>query len=254
MTSFHSELYRLAGYSKKTNSEILLSAERMPILELAAPETNTGYSCIFNWASMRYSFISDSIKSILGYDKSKFFETGLDFSLSIIHQADLQKIRELHLAIFTYYYNTPPQQRSKLRFSYNLRIITANNSIIHILRQSTFSGFTSDGKPILEYINSTDITSFGYHSHMVLTVDRLSAAGIYVKCYERKFGEEELLLSNRERQVLELARQGLTTKQIAQQLYLSVETVKSHRKHIIAKAGGGNITTAINRLISKSAL
>ena len=89
---------------------------------------------------------------------------------------------------------------------------------------------------------------------MVLTVDRLSAAGIYVKCYERKFGEEELLLSNRERQVLELARQGLTTKQIAQQLYLSVETVKSHRKHIIAKAGGGNITTAINRLISKSAL
>jgi DNA-binding CsgD family transcriptional regulator len=48
--------------------------------------------------------------------------------------------------------------------------------------------------------------------------------------------ESENTITRREREVLALIAQGKTSKQIAQQLNLSVYTVNNHRKHICKKA------------------
>ena len=247
MDSFNFELYRLAGYSKKSGLPPTLLTD-IHIPENKNTEISSGYSCVFNWASMCYEFISESIKSILGYDRSLFFEKGFNFSISIIHPADMQKLREIHTVIFSYYYNTPPRQRTGLRFSYNFRVKTAHSSYIYLLRQSTFASLTDDGKPTLEYINSTDITGFRYNEHITLTVHRLSEAGIYVLCYEQDFSDIHPALSEREKQVFKLVKQGFTTKEIAEKLYLSIETVKSHRKNIIAKTGAVKMTAAISMI------
>lgn len=44
-------------------------------------------------------------------------------------------------------------------------------------------------------------------------------------------------LSDREREILRLIAQGMTTPEIAAALYLSPHTVQSHRDHIVAKLG-----------------
>jgi DNA-binding NarL/FixJ family response regulator len=43
------------------------------------------------------------------------------------------------------------------------------------------------------------------------------------------------VLTPREREVLQLIAEGVATKNIAEQLHLSVKTVESHRKHIMEK-------------------
>jgi DNA-binding NarL/FixJ family response regulator len=48
-------------------------------------------------------------------------------------------------------------------------------------------------------------------------------------------------LTPRERQVLVLMAEGLTTKQIASELEVSVKTVESHRQHIMEKLGDNSI-------------
>jgi DNA-binding CsgD family transcriptional regulator len=242
------ELYRIAGYSKKLHKENLAYNHIISDPETYDPETKTGYSGIFDWSSMQYVSLSSSIKKILGYDREFFLSKGVGFSLGIIHPVDLEKLREIQLFIFNYYYNTPPEHRAKLKFSYNIRLRTADNNYVNILRQSTFAKFTDDGKPTLEYFNCTDITGFRFNNAINLTVHRLSPSGIYALCQETEFSEAKHQLSKREKEVFDLAKQGFTTKEIACRLYLCVETVKSHRKHIMAKTGAGNMAAAINKI------
>jgi DNA-binding CsgD family transcriptional regulator len=53
-------------------------------------------------------------------------------------------------------------------------------------------------------------------------------------------------LSIREIEVLGLIMQGLTNNEIAEKLFISYETVKSHRKHILEKTGAKNTASLIN--------
>jgi DNA-binding NarL/FixJ family response regulator len=49
-------------------------------------------------------------------------------------------------------------------------------------------------------------------------------------------------LSAREEEVIRLVATGLTNKEVAAQLYLSVRTVETHVRHVLAKLGLGNRT------------
>ncbi|MFZ0456799.1 MAG: helix-turn-helix transcriptional regulator, partial [Ignavibacteriaceae bacterium] len=53
-------------------------------------------------------------------------------------------------------------------------------------------------------------------------------------------------LSVREIEVLGLIMLGYTTKEIADKLFISYETVKSHRKNILEKTGAKNTASLIN--------
>ncbi|MGC1240488.1 MAG: helix-turn-helix transcriptional regulator [Chryseosolibacter sp.] len=53
-------------------------------------------------------------------------------------------------------------------------------------------------------------------------------------------------LSIREIQVLGLIMQGLTNHEIAEKLFVSYETVKSHRKNILSKTHAKNTAALIN--------
>ena len=53
-------------------------------------------------------------------------------------------------------------------------------------------------------------------------------------------------LSAREIEILGLVMQGYTNNDIAEKLFISYETVKSHRKHILLKTGAKNTAALIN--------
>ena len=53
-------------------------------------------------------------------------------------------------------------------------------------------------------------------------------------------------LSIREIEVLGLIMQGLTNLEIAEKLFISFETVRSHRKNILEKSGAKNTAALIN--------
>ena len=59
----------------------------------------------------------------------------------------------------------------------------------------------------------------------------------------------DLLVSSREKQVLDLILNELTTKEIASKLYISTETVTSHRKNIMQKLNARNTAGLVRRAI-----
>ena len=63
-----------------------------------------------------------------------------------------------------------------------------------------------------------------------------------------------LVLSRREREVLQLVAEGLTTVQIADQLITSKRTVETHRQNILQKTGCKNTASLISYAISHQLL
>ncbi|MGH2444359.1 MAG: response regulator [Chloroflexota bacterium] len=59
-------------------------------------------------------------------------------------------------------------------------------------------------------------------------------------------GQDELsLLTEREREVLQLIAEGKTNQQIAEQLFLSIKTVQTHRSHLMEKLGAHDRTDLV---------
>ncbi len=71
------------------------------------------------------------------------------------------------------------------------------------------------------------------------------------KLSDQQGEEEELLLSEREREVLQLLAEGHTNKDIATMLYLSPKTVEKHRANIMSKMDVTDFATLIRRSIQE---
>jgi len=61
----------------------------------------------------------------------------------------------------------------------------------------------------------------------------------------QKANEEQVIITRREKEVLELIADGLTNKEIAARLFISVTTVDTHRKNLLEKFGVNNIASLI---------
>ncbi|MBQ6228733.1 MAG: response regulator transcription factor [Prevotella sp.] len=70
--------------------------------------------------------------------------------------------------------------------------------------------------------------------------------GLFLKEYEQ---QEEL--TPQESKVLRLVGEGITSQQIAQRLFVSVNTIEFHRRHIMRKLGVSNMASLVKVAIEK---
>jgi DNA-binding NarL/FixJ family response regulator len=80
-------------------------------------------------------------------------------------------------------------------------------------------------------------------------VDRVSRGQRYF-CAEGKRDSTQaksnaVRLTPREREILKLIAQGLTTKEIATKLFISIPTVETHRSNLMSKTGGRNVAALV---------
>lgn len=81
-------------------------------------------------------------------------------------------------------------------------------------------------------------------------VDVLSGKSRYCERFiaaTQQPAQAERRLSRVEVSVLKLLIKGMTTKEIADQLYRSVNTIDTHRRHIMKKLGAKNIAQIVNK-------
>lgn len=72
-----------------------------------------------------------------------------------------------------------------------------------------------------------------------------------VNAYVSRTGNDGEVLSERERQVLQLIAEGHTTKAIAAMLFVSVKTAESHRTHIMQRLDIHNIASLVRYAIRR---
>lgn len=67
--------------------------------------------------------------------------------------------------------------------------------------------------------------------------------------YKKRMSKANLSLTDREQQILQLVADGLTTRQIAQQLFLSFHTVENYRDNIMMKLDVSNTAALIKKAV-----
>ncbi|MCR5547375.1 MAG: response regulator transcription factor [Bacteroidales bacterium] len=136
----------------------------------------------------------------------------------------------------------------------NRKISLQNRKIKHISksRELLFAAIASDLKdPELESIQNEDVLAFVRRwpemseeeiarESAVLTegedaLDPAVAKYVSELMLSRKKALSRVGLSDREREIIALSKEGLTDKQIAERLFLSPRTVSNHKQHIYGK-------------------
>lgn len=67
----------------------------------------------------------------------------------------------------------------------------------------------------------------------------------------RKDDTQKIVLTRREKEVLELIADGMTNNEIAQKLFISVTTVETHRRNLLTKFGAKNIVSLVKTAIQQ---
>lgn len=195
---------------------------------------------VFDFTKMKYLFVSDSVRKVTGYSAAQWKNGGIDWVVTILYPDDAVRLAKLHSALFKFYYRLSKEQRKICRYAYELRVVRQDGAIIWMLQQGSFIDIGPGGKPAITFDILTDITAFKKDALMTLNISAGDQATILDFPYH-----ENGTLSDREMEILRLISKGLSSKQVAETLNISLHTVNTHRKNMLKKTGHKDSTALV---------
>lgn len=125
----------------------------------------------------------------------------------------------------------------------NVIILSMNNDgkiVSNLIKNARLRGFLSKSVNRTELIKAITLVDAG---ETYFSVEILSE----VRAYEKKARDGELLsLTDREIEIIKMIDKGLSNKEIADRLFISDQTVSTHRKNIFRKTGTRNVPNLLN--------
>ncbi len=202
---------------------------------------------LVDYTRRNYPYVSTYIKDINSYPREDYIKNGLDFHMGIWHPEDKIVFEEqIFRDIKEFWRHIQPEEFPRYRFSFNHRYYRSDGSVSHILQHSTYLE-PEAGIPILNLAYVTDIGDFKTDNILILTVSHLVSGFGYVKVFSKSYNsQQKSFLSARELEILRLSLEGMSSKMIAEKLFISVLTVKHHKQNMMEKTSTNNITGLIN--------
>lgn len=150
-----------------------------------------------------------------------------DTIFSLVHPDDLNDKLLQELCFYNFAKRQPKELRKDFFLMSKLRMRASTGKYIPVLHRMFYIYAPADSRPWLALCLYGVLT----HELPARCIAVNSTTGDIVELDKR----EEKILSAREKQVLALINQGLTSKEIAAALFISVNTVSRHRQEILAK-------------------
>lgn len=194
----------------------------------------------------KYTFASSNFVDFLGYDSHRIntLEEHGDYLESRIHPDDLSQMKSLQVDLSRFIYSRPEEERNDYKNIFSYRVLNGRKQYVNVTSKQQVLEKTRNGKAWL-ILGVMDIAS-----------DQRPLDGIKCTVLNLKTGEtfspHNIIpdlnhnLTNRETEVLQLIKKGLLSKEIADQLCISIHTVNIHRQNLLHKLGVQNSIEAIN--------
>lgn len=206
------------------------------------------YYYVFNLPGFCFDFMSDEFINVMGYNKE---DCTVPFLLSKIHPDDQAWFLNFEAKVAEFFADLSLNQIPNYKIRYDYRMQKADGNYIRILQQVVTIDFDEKGAILRTLGIHTDITHLKKEGLPLLSFIGLNGEPSYidVKVDQIFPAVEQNILSKREIEILKLLVNGLSTKQIAKQLFISVYTVNNHRKHILEKTNSSNTPDLVSKAI-----
>ncbi len=197
---------------------------------------------VFDCYTNKFVFVSDNIPKLYGLDSRRLFIHGHQPVIEVIHPDDIDYGLLVRKKIYSILRSFSNEEKRNYKAIHEMIIRNMRGEYIRIIEQ----------EKVLELDKSGNI----WLMLSVIDVDASHESEIIKShLYNFKTGEQIFIdlsdtldepLTNRELEVLRFMKKGLLSKEIAEALKVSINTVNSHRQNILQKLKANNSIEAVN--------
>lgn len=213
---------------------------------------------LLNYATGEYLLMSKSSQVMLGHKCESFTQNGIGFTIDLYHKEDLklydEKIFPERLKLIK---EIPREQQPNYVFSFNFRLKNSQGDYVNLLQRNCFVKSDENGLPLLSMGMVMNIDHYKKENPVIQVIDKIdmnhnTSETVFKKAYY--LNEENQVFSRREKEVLLWVADGLSSKEIANKLFISEGTVINHRKNMLMKSGCRNVAELMSFSVKNSIL
>jgi DNA-binding CsgD family transcriptional regulator len=208
------------------------------------------YYFVVNLVESCFEHVSDGVTSLLGYNPKTLT---LPVFLDKIHPEDKPWFLNFESKVIDFFGMLNPEQIPNYKVRYDYRVRHKEGHYIRILQQVVTLSYSNEGGLFRTLVLHTDISHLKKEGSPVLSFIGLNDEPSYIdiKANEVFNYSNNSPLTSREKDVVILLIEGYSTKNIAEKLKISRETVSTHRKKILQKTEALNTADLVSKSILK---
>lgn len=210
------------------------------------------YQYMFDFGARKFIYISSSVYDLFGVKAEEFSE---DEFLNRIHPDDYEHFLKCEKIAGYFLFNHIERELiTKYKVSYQMRMRDNNGNYRLILHQAIAIGMDEDMNLSTTLINQSDISHITNENNYKISFINIEGNKSYynidaIADLEIKSGKTDHLLSKRELEILGYLAEGLSSKEIAENIFISPDTVRTHRNNILRKTKFKSMSQAIGYFI-----
>lgn len=191
-----------------------------------------------------FAYVSDNPLFLCGASPGEVLEAGYSYYLKTVPQDDLELLLLINKAGFDFYKNIPVEDRLNYSISYDFHLKQSNGQLLLINHKLTPLILDKNGNMWIA-LCVVSLSSNKTAGNIIIRRKGESKIFEYELTMEKWKERNIIKLNKHEKQILALSSQGLTMKVIARKLFLSVDTIKFHKRNIFKKMNVKSISEAI---------
>jgi DNA-binding CsgD family transcriptional regulator len=193
---------------------------------------------VANTSEWKTELASGECEKVSGYSAAEIEAQNIEFMFNFPLQEDTGFNMVISKLAMQYINSRPAEEKELIYIVYFYRARRKEGKVITVQHQAIPLYFDENHIPFIFSNIFTDISYLGVTQvPHALIVNRFTNEIFHIEPDRLQLTKAETLFSAREREIIRLLLKGNNSHHIAQQLFISPETVRTHRKNILKKAG-----------------
>jgi DNA-binding CsgD family transcriptional regulator/PAS domain-containing protein len=243
-TKEYQELLNQQEFDENRLDYEVLKKHKLFLTQLAMI-ANSGVT-VFDLYRKEHVFASHNFNSLFGYDFNAIEKNGNDYFNSRTHTDDLNVLYRNAVLLFKFLYQLPREERPDFKLINEYRILNAEGKFVRAIEQHQMLELDHNGNIWLA-LSVLDISpNQGINDGVKSILFNYKTGKLFKNIpNEGNIPHAYNQLTKREKEVLELVKDGLMSKEISDKLFISLHTVNTHRQRILEKLGADNSLEAV---------